>query len=47
MKALKTPDSPSLASMPSVKGWLRNAEPAIGMARANHGNPSGDDLTKP
>ena len=44
MKALKALDAPGLASMPSVKSWLRNAEPAIGMARANHGNPS-DDLT--
>ena len=46
MKALKALDAPGLASMPSVKSWLRNAEPAIGMARANHGNPSGDDLTR-
>ena len=46
MKALKTPDSPALASMPSVQGWLRHAEPAMGMARSGHGNPSGDDLTQ-
>lgn len=46
MKALKALDAPALASMPGVKAWLRNAEPAIGMARANHGNPSGDDLTR-
>lgn len=46
MKALKTPDSPALAAMPSVQGWLRNAEPAVGMARSGHSNPTGDNLTK-
>lgn len=46
MKALKALDAPGLASMPSVKSWLRHAEPAIGMARANHSNPTGDELTR-
>ena len=45
MKALKNPDAPALAAMPSVKGWLRHAEAAVGMARSNHGQPTGDDLT--
>ena len=46
MKALKTPDSPALSAMPAVQGWLRNAEPAISMARSSGGNPSGDELTR-
>ncbi len=46
MKALKAPDSPALAAMPSVTSWLRHAEPAVGMARSGHNNPTGDDLTR-
>lgn len=46
MKALRALDAPGLTSMPGVKSWLRNAEPAIGMARANYSNPAGDELTR-
>jgi carbonic anhydrase len=41
MKALKDLDAPGLKGMPSVRKWLRHAEPAVAMAKK--GNPA--DLT--
>jgi carbonic anhydrase len=46
MKALRDPDSPSLAAMPTVKSWLRNADAALGVVRAKYPKTSGDHLTQ-
>jgi carbonic anhydrase len=46
MKALKNPDSPSLAAMPTVKSWLRNAEAALSVAKVKHGDLSADEMTR-
>jgi carbonic anhydrase len=46
MKALRDPESPSLASMPTVKSWLRNADAALGVVRAKYPNSSGDHMTR-
>lgn len=46
MKALKNPDAPSLAAMPTVKAWLRNAEAALGVVRAMDPEASGDHLLR-
>ena len=46
MKALRDPDSPSLAAMPTVKSWLRNADAALGVVRAKYPNTSGDHMTR-
>jgi carbonic anhydrase len=46
MKALKNPDTPSLAAMPTVKAWLRNAEAALGVVRATDPEASGDHLLR-
>ena len=46
MKALRDPDSPSLAAMPTVKSWLRNADAALGVVRAKYPNASGDHMTR-
>lgn len=46
MKALRDPDSPSLAAMPTVKSWLRNAAAALGIVRAKYPNTSGDHMTR-
>ena len=46
MKALKNPDAPSLAAMPTVKMWLRNAEAALGVVRATDPEASGDQMLR-
>jgi carbonic anhydrase len=46
MKALKNPDTPLLAAMPTVKAWLRNAEAALGVVRATDPEASGDHLLR-
>jgi carbonic anhydrase len=46
MKALKNTDAPSLAAMPTVKAWLRNAEAALGVVRATDPEASGDQLLR-
>jgi carbonic anhydrase len=45
MKALKNPDAPALAAMPTVKSWLRNAHAALSVAKAKHPEAEGDSLT--
>jgi carbonic anhydrase len=46
MKALKNVDAPSLAAMPTVKAWLRNAEAALGVVRATDPEATGDSLLR-
>jgi carbonic anhydrase len=46
MKAMRDPDAPSLAAMPTVKSWLRNADAALGVVRAKYPNTSGDHMTR-
>jgi carbonic anhydrase len=46
MKALQEPDDPSLATMPTVKSWLRNAEAALSVTRVKHGSLSGDEMVR-
>jgi carbonic anhydrase len=46
MKALRNPDAPSLAAMPTVKAWLRNADAALGVVRATDPDASGDHLLR-
>ena len=46
MKALKNPDAPSLAAMPTVKAWLRNAEAALGVVRAKDPEATGDQMLR-
>lgn len=45
MKALRDPDAPSLAAMPTVKSWLRNAHAALSVARAKQPEARGEELT--
>jgi carbonic anhydrase len=45
MKALRDPDAPSLAAMPTVKSWLRNAHAALSVARAKQPDAEGEELT--
>ena len=45
MKALRDPDAPSLAAMPTVKSWLRNAYAALSVARAKQPQAEGEELT--
>jgi carbonic anhydrase len=45
MKALRDPDAPSLAAMPTVKSWLRNAHAALSVARAKQPEAEGEELT--
>jgi carbonic anhydrase len=45
MKALRDPDAPSLAAMPTVKSWLRNAHAALSVARAKQPQAKGEELT--
>jgi carbonic anhydrase len=45
MKALRDPDAPSLAAMPTVKSWLRNAHAALSAARAKQPQAKGEELT--
>jgi len=46
MKALGDLESPSLAAMPMVKNWLRNASAALEVVRAKCPDISGDPLTQ-
>jgi carbonic anhydrase len=46
MKSLGDLESPSLAAMPMVKGWLRNARAALGVVRAKHPDISGDPMAE-
>ena len=46
MKALKQPDSPALLAMPTVKSWLRNAEAALSVAKAKHGDLPADEMIR-
>jgi carbonic anhydrase len=46
MKALKQPDSPALAAMPTVKSWLRNAEAALSVAKAKYGELPAEEMTR-
>jgi carbonic anhydrase len=46
MKALRQPDSPALAAMPTVKNWLRNADAALSVAKVKHGELPADEMTR-
>jgi carbonic anhydrase len=46
MKALGDLESPSLAGMPMVKGWLRNASAAEGVVRTKYPGLSGDSMNQ-
>jgi carbonic anhydrase len=46
MKALKNPDAPSLAAMPTVKAWLRHAQAALGVVRATSPEATGDQMLR-
>jgi carbonic anhydrase len=46
MKALRDPDAPSLAAMPTVKSWLRNAHAALSVARAKQPGAEGEELIR-
>jgi carbonic anhydrase len=45
MKALRNPDAASLAAMPTVQSWLRNAHAALSVARAKQPDAEGEELT--
>jgi carbonic anhydrase len=45
MKALRDPDAPVLASMPTVRSWLRNAHAALSVARAKEPEAEGEDFS--
>jgi carbonic anhydrase len=46
MKALKNPDAPSLAAMPTVKAWLQNAKAALEVVRATSPEVAGDQMLR-
>ncbi len=46
MKALKDPEAASLAAMPTVKAWLRNAEAALGVVRATDPEAKGEPMLR-
>jgi carbonic anhydrase len=46
MKALADMESPLLRSMPIVRGWLRNAQAALGVVQATRSGLQGDELAR-